>query len=82
MNKKMVVFLVLVLAVLAFSLFNPYVVKAAEPKQYKTIWGSARNQQTVSDFEQKVSAELNDGWSLAGGVASVGATSIAQALVK
>jgi hypothetical protein len=81
MNKKMVVFLFLVLAVLAFSLFTPYVVKAAEPKQYKTIWGNARTAATVSDFEQKVSAELNDGWSLVGGVSGVG-SGMVQALVK
>jgi hypothetical protein len=82
MNKKMMVFLVLVLVVLAFALFTPHGVSAAGPKQYKVIQGSFGEK---SKFEQDVSAELNNGWSLAGGVSfATGNSSIYynQALVK
>lgn len=62
MNKKMVFLLVLVLTVLAFALFNPYSISAAGPKQYKIIMGRQ------NDIERDVTAALNDGWTLVGGV--------------
>jgi hypothetical protein len=80
MNKKMVGFLVLVLAVLAFALFTPYGVSAAGPKQYKIIAVEGQNR-----FEGEVTAALNDGWSPVGGVAiGIGRSDrfYSQALVK
>ena len=75
MNRKMMFLMVLVLAVLAFALFNPYSISAAGPKQYKIIDGGK------SEVESGVTAALNDGWSLVGGVSARGSFLI-QALSK
>lgn len=63
MNKKIMFILVLVIAVLAFALFSPYSISAAGPSQYKII--AIKSQ---AEFEQAVTAAINDGWSLVGGV--------------
>jgi len=78
MNKKMVFLLVLVLAVLAFALFKPHGISAAGPKQYKVI----EVYRDKEKFEQDVTAALNDGWTLVGGVSSKGNTDFIQALSK
>ena len=77
MNRKMAFFLILVFAVLAFALFNPYGISAAGPKQYKIIEVKG----DTARFEREVTTALNDGWSLAGGV-SITDTYYAQAVVK
>jgi len=63
MNKKIVFILVIVIAVLAFAIFNPYSISAVGPKQYKIIVSKSQ-----VEFEQAVTSALNDGWSLVGGV--------------
>ena len=78
MNRKMVFLLVLVLAVLAFALFNPHSISAAGPKQYKVITVSYDRDK----FEKDVTTALNDGWTLVGGVAIISGPYFYQAMSK